>query len=56
MLIGVPGMPDLVIEEEEGAALCDYLDNLTPAEISKMPYKQHHEWMEEIYSSVFSIS
>jgi hypothetical protein len=49
-------IPDLVIEEEEGAALGDYLDNLTPAEISKMRYKQHHEWMEEIYSSVFSIS
>jgi hypothetical protein len=47
---------DLIIEEEEGAALGDYLDNLTPAEISKMRYKQHHEWMEEIYSSVFSIS
>jgi hypothetical protein len=49
-------VPDLIIEEEEGAALGDYLDNLTPAEISKMRYKQHHEWMEEIYSSVFSIS
>jgi hypothetical protein len=49
-------IPDLIIEEEEGAALGDYLDNLTPAEISKMRYKQHHEWMEEIYSSVFSIS
>ncbi|QDS71663.1 hypothetical protein FKW77_007755 [Venturia effusa] len=49
-------IPDLIIEEEEGAALGDYLDNLTPADISKMRYKQHHEWMEEIYSSVFSIS
>lgn len=49
-------IPDSIIEEEEGAALGDYLDNLTPADISKMRYKQHHEWIEEIYSSVFSIS
>jgi hypothetical protein len=53
----VAGMPhDNIIEDEENAVLGDYLDHLTPAEISKIRYKQHHEWMEEIFSSVYSIS
>ncbi|KAF2426165.1 DUF1750-domain-containing protein [Tothia fuscella] len=45
-----------IINDEEVAELGDYLDHLTPAEISKIRYKQHHEWMEEIFSSVYSIS
>jgi hypothetical protein len=51
---GVP--PDTYIEDEENTMLGDYLDHLTPAEISRIRYKQHHEWMEEIFSSVYSIS
>jgi hypothetical protein len=51
---GVP--QDTIIEDEENTMLGDYLDHLTPAEISKIRYKQHHEWMEEIFSSVYSIS
>ena len=41
---------------EEDTEFGDYFDTLTPAEISKMRYKQHHEWMEEIFSSVYSMS
>jgi hypothetical protein len=41
---------------EEDTEFGDYFDQLTPAEISKMRYKQHHEWMEEIFSSVYSMS
>jgi hypothetical protein len=47
-------IPDVIFEED--TEFGDYFDTLTPAEISKMRYKQHHEWMEEIFSSVYSIS
>lgn len=47
-------VPDIIFQED--TEFGDYFDNLTPAEISKMRYKQHHEWMEEIYSSVYSLS
>lgn len=45
---------DPMIEEEENAAMEDLLDFLTPREISKMRYKQHHEWMEEIMNSPYT--
>ena len=38
----------LEIEEEEFKDLHDYL---TPREISQTRFTQHHEWMEEVYSS-----
>ncbi|KIW05629.1 uncharacterized protein PV09_03500 [Verruconis gallopava] len=47
-------IPDIIFEED--TEFGDYFDTLTPAEISKMRYKQHHEWMEEIFSSVYSLS
>jgi hypothetical protein len=47
-------IPDVIFEED--TEFGDYFDTLTPAEISRTRYKQHHEWMEEIYSSVYSIS
>ncbi|KAF2760026.1 DUF1750-domain-containing protein [Pseudovirgaria hyperparasitica] len=40
--------------EEENTTYGDLLDHLTPSEISKMRYTQHHEWMEEIYSSPYA--
>ncbi|OCK82999.1 DUF1750-domain-containing protein [Lepidopterella palustris CBS 459.81] len=56
----VPGMPpaavgaDTSIEDEENTALGDLLDHLTAREISVMRYTQHHEWMEEIFSSPYA--
>jgi hypothetical protein len=49
------GMPyDSSLEDEENAQLGDFLDHLTPRDISTLRYKQHHEWMEEIFSSVYT--
>lgn len=42
--------------EDEDVSSGDVLDVLTPREVSKMRYVQHHEWMEEIFSSPYSIS
>lgn len=50
----LPSAMELAIEDEENTAVGDYLDHLTPREISTMRYKQHHEWMEEIFSSNYS--
>jgi hypothetical protein len=51
---GVP-MPDTTLEDEENATQ-DAFDFLTPREISLSRYKQHHEWMEEIFSSPYALS
>ncbi|RMZ73682.1 SWI SNF and RSC complexes subunit ssr4 [Pyrenophora seminiperda CCB06] len=45
-----PIIPDNSLEEEENATQ-DAFDFLTPREISLSRYKQHHEWMEEVFSS-----
>ncbi|KAK2740309.1 hypothetical protein FQN57_006189 [Myotisia sp. PD_48] len=53
----VPGMapaPDLSLDEEEVSS-GDILDTLTPRDISKMRYRNHHEWMEEIFASPYRI-
>lgn len=42
--------------EDEDVSSGDVLDALTPREVSKMRYVQHHEWMEEIFASPYSIS
>lgn len=39
-------------DDEEG----DSMDYLTPRDISSNRYKQHHEWMEEIYNSPYETS
>ncbi|KAL4922855.1 hypothetical protein BDW62DRAFT_3863 [Aspergillus aurantiobrunneus] len=46
---------DFALEDEDVSA-GDILDLLTPREVSKMRYQQHHEWMEEILASPFAIS
>jgi Fungal domain of unknown function (DUF1750) len=46
---------ELSIEEEEDVSRGDALDLVTPREISRMRYEQHHEWMEEIVESAYSI-
>ncbi|EPS32040.1 hypothetical protein PDE_06999 [Penicillium oxalicum 114-2] len=42
--------------EDEDVSSGDAMDFLTPREISKMRYVQHHEWMEEIFGSHYAIS
>ena len=42
--------------EEEDVSTGDPVDLITPREISKMRYKQHHEWMEEIFASPYAVS
>ncbi|KAH7118958.1 hypothetical protein B0J11DRAFT_560654 [Dendryphion nanum] len=49
-----PPEADQSIEEEENSTQ-DSFDHLTPREISLSRYKQHHEWMEEIFSSPYAI-
>src|SRR2546423_5846570 len=45
---------DVTIEEEEDVSRGDMLDFMTPRDISKLRYEQHHEWMEEIMNSPFA--
>jgi hypothetical protein len=42
------------LENEENATQ-DAFDFLTPREISLSRYKQHHEWMEEVFSSPYAV-
>ncbi|KAL8690412.1 MAG: hypothetical protein Q9218_004139 [Villophora microphyllina] len=41
------------IEDEEDVSRGDILDFLTPRDISAMRYKQHHEWLGEVYRSPY---
>ncbi|KAH8705553.1 hypothetical protein BGW36DRAFT_353955 [Talaromyces proteolyticus] len=45
---------DFAVEDEE-VSTGDMLDLLTPREISKIRYQQHHEWMEELFASPYNI-
>ncbi|OJJ45402.1 hypothetical protein ASPZODRAFT_134051 [Penicilliopsis zonata CBS 506.65] len=42
--------------DDEDVSTGDLMDLLTPREVSKMRYQQHHEWMEEIFASPYAIS
>lgn len=44
---------DAAYDDEETASGADYMDILTPQDISRQRYKQHHEWLEEVLSSPF---
>ncbi|KAJ5762497.1 uncharacterized protein N7511_005879 [Penicillium nucicola] len=46
---------DFAIEDEDVSS-GDTMDLLTPREVSKMRYQQHHEWMEEIFASPYAIT
>lgn len=48
----VPG--EATLEEEEDVSRGDLLDFMTPRDISKARYDQHHEWMEEILESHYA--
>ncbi len=45
---------EATVEEEEDTSRGDSMDFLTPREISTTRYIQHHEWMEEVFSSPYS--
>ena len=47
---------DTTYDEEEGTSGGDYMDFLTPREISLHRYTQHHEWLEEILNSPYDTS
>lgn len=46
----------MTIDEEEDTSRGDILDHYSPREIATTRYMQHHEWMEEILGSAYSIS
>lgn len=52
---GASNMLEPSLEEEEDVSRGDMLDFMTPRDISRMRYEQHHEWMEEIMSSPFAM-
>jgi hypothetical protein len=54
--VGVGGDPVMTIDEEEDTSRGDILDHLTPREIATTRFMQHHEWMEEIMSSAYSVN
>lgn len=45
--------PDSIYEDEDGTVGGDYMDFLTPRDISLNRYIQHHEWLEEILESPY---
>ncbi|OAX84759.1 hypothetical protein ACJ72_00869 [Emergomyces africanus] len=45
---------DYSLDEEE-VSTGDMLDTITPRDISKMRYRYHHEWMDEIFGSPYSV-
>ncbi len=44
---------ETTLEEEEDVSRGDLLDFMTPRDISRVRYEQHHEWMEEILESPY---
>lgn len=42
---------DAPLEEEEDVSRGDLFDFMTPRDISRLRYEQHHEWMEEVIQS-----
>lgn len=59
MPIGPMAQPPLIhdrsLEEEEYYYHGDQFDLISPQEISAMRYKQHHDWMDEILNSPFTL-
>ncbi|GAB7347587.1 hypothetical protein MBLNU459_g4468t1 [Dothideomycetes sp. NU459] len=45
---------DTTIEDEENNYHGDFLDLISQREISMTRYMQHHEWMEEVFSSPYA--
>ena len=52
--IPAPVLPqDIANEDEDGTVGGDFMDYLTPREISLQRYIQHHEWLEQILESPY---
>ena len=52
--IPMPVMPpDAAFDDEETTSGVDYMDVLTPQQISRSRYVQHHEWLEEVLNSPY---
>lgn len=45
--------PEANVEMEEDVSRGDLLDFMTPRDISRTRYEQHHEWMEEVLESPY---
>ncbi|EXJ93184.1 hypothetical protein A1O3_01741 [Capronia epimyces CBS 606.96] len=45
--------PDTTLEDEEDVSRGDLFDFMSPRDISRLRYEQHHEWMEEILESPY---
>ena len=45
--------PDLDFDDEETISGADYMDLLTPQQVSRSRYVQHHEWLEEVLNSPY---
>lgn len=45
---------ETTVMEDEDTSRGDLMDFLTPKDISTMRYTQHHEWIEEIFSSPYA--
>ena len=55
--IPAPMVPqDPSLEDEDGTVGGDYMDFMTPRDISLHRYIQHHEWLEEILESPYDTS
>jgi len=53
-VVAAQQQPDSSIEIEEDVTVGDYLDLLTQRDVSLTRYMQHHEWMEEVFSSPYA--
>lgn len=53
---GIPRAAAEFALEDEDVSSGDMMDLLTPREVSKMRYVQHHDWIEEIFASPYAIS
>lgn len=49
-------LQDSANEDEDGTVGGDYMDYLTPRDISLHRYLQHHEWLEEILESPYNMN
>ncbi|KAL9113607.1 MAG: hypothetical protein Q9227_002345 [Pyrenula ochraceoflavens] len=49
----IPPPLEITLEEEEDVSRGDIMDFMTPREIAKTRYCQHHNWMEEIFASPY---
>ncbi|KPI46035.1 uncharacterized protein AB675_960 [Cyphellophora attinorum] len=47
---------EVTLEEEEDVSRGDILDFMSPRDISRVRYEQHHDWMEQLLESPYNIN